>query len=121
MRTIIAPLSPSLPRPPPSPRPSGPINTLIWLIRGARAETVVQVGYRGYDQGWLSGGGLGTMLLRGLFATSQEWATSDPVWYVSFSVVYVSQLIHVFLQVEKYSRTWYFPCGQLNTALPGFD
>jgi hypothetical protein len=78
IRTIIAPLPPAIP----PPRPS-----LASLIRGATE----QVGYRGDGgHGWLSGSALGALVLRGLLATSQEWATSDPVWYVS-----LSQLVHL--------------------------
>lgn len=82
MRTIIAPLPPPLPLPPPSLPLSGPIGTLLRVIRGARPD-VVQVDH-GHPRGWLSGKGLGAALLRGLFSTSQEWSTSDPVWCVSF-------------------------------------
>jgi len=92
IRTIIAPLPPPLLPGLPSLPPSGPISTLVSLIRGARAGTL-QVGYHGDGHGWLSGSGLGAVVLRGLFATSQEWATSDPVWYVFFPVS-VSQFIH---------------------------
>ncbi|KAF8496207.1 hypothetical protein F5888DRAFT_1794746 [Russula emetica] len=81
IRTIIAPLPPPLLPRPLSPSPSGPIGTLVRLIRGARVDTVVQVGYRGDGHGWLSGSGLGAFVLRGLLGTSQEWATSDPVWW----------------------------------------
>jgi hypothetical protein len=92
MRTIIAPLPPLPPLPPSLPH-SGPISTLVRLIRGARADTV-RVGYHGYVQ---SGSGLGSLFLRGFLATSQEWASSDPIWYVSsFSVVCISAYIHVF-------------------------
>ncbi len=86
LRTIIAPLPPPLPLLP-SP-PSGPISTLIRLIRGAPAAGVgaVQVGYQGYGRRWLGGSGLGAAVLRGLFATSQEWARNDPIWYVLSSV-----------------------------------
>jgi hypothetical protein len=90
MRTIIAPLPPPFPRLPLSPRP---VSKLLRLIRG---ETV-QFGSHGYAQGWLGGNGLGALFLRGLLSTSQEWASSDPIWYVSFfssPVVYVSQFIY---------------------------
>lgn len=80
MRTIIAPLPPPLPFLPL--QPSGPIGTLIRLIRGARPNAVLVD--HGHPHGWLSGNGLGAALLRGLLSTSQEWSTSDPVWYVSF-------------------------------------
>lgn len=89
IRTIIAPLPPPLLPRPPSTSPFGPIGALVSIIRGTRADTV-QVGYHGDGHGWLSGGGLGAAVLRGLLATSEEWATSDPVWYVSFSCVYLS-------------------------------
>jgi hypothetical protein len=92
IRTIIAPLPPPLPPLLPSLSPFGPIGALVNIIRGAPADTV-QVGFHGDGHGWLSGGGLGAAVLRGLLGTSQEWATSDPVWYVSFSLC-VSQLIH---------------------------
>ena len=83
LHTIIAPLPPPLPPPPPPPppSPSGPIGALFGLIRGGVRDlpqpdvalrggaTVTRVGY-------------GTAVLRGVLATSQEWATSDPVWYV---------------------------------------
>jgi hypothetical protein len=98
IRIIIAPLPPPLPRPPFSP-PSGPISTLVGLIRGVRADTV-QVGYHGDGHGWLGGSSVGALVLRGLLATSQEWATSDPVWYVSFSVVYFSLSTHVFFTLK---------------------
>jgi hypothetical protein len=102
IRIIIAPLPPPLPRPPSSPH-SGPISTLVGLIRGARADTV-QVGYHGDGHGWLSGSSVGALVLRGLLATSQEWATSDPVWYVSFSVVYLS-LSMFFLPLCRWRNT----------------
>ncbi|KAH9984303.1 hypothetical protein BJV77DRAFT_1038384 [Russula vinacea] len=82
LHTIIAPLPPPLPPPPPPPppSPSGPIGALFGLIRGGVRDlpqpdvalrggaTVTRVGY-------------GTAVLRGVLATSQEWATSDPVWW----------------------------------------
>ena len=36
------------------------------------------------DGGWAGGAGLGAKVLSGFLATSQEWATSDPVWYDVF-------------------------------------
>ena len=94
VRTIIAPLPPPpLLRMLPLPPPSGPISALVRLIRGGRADPV-QVGYQVDGHGWLSGSGPGAMVLRMLLATSQEWATSDPVWYVLLFPVGVSQLIH---------------------------
>ena len=90
IRTIIAPF----PAPLPPPRQS-----LFRLIRGAAA----QVGYRGDGaHGWLSGSSLGALVLRGLLATSQEWATSDPVWYV----LYLSlSICHVFLPLHRWRNT----------------
>lgn len=85
VRTIIAPL-------PPLPH-SGPISGLFRLIGGAPAVR------HGYVHGWLNGSGLGAVFLRGLFGTSQQWATSDPVWYVLLvSLVYpISAYIFMFL------------------------
>jgi hypothetical protein len=95
IRTIIAPLpQPMLPLR--ASLPSGPISTLVSIIRGGRPDTM-QVGYHGGGHGWLGGSSVGALVLRGLLATSQEWATSDPVWYVSFPCVYLISLsIHVF-------------------------
>ncbi|KAN0118790.1 hypothetical protein V8E52_004901 [Russula decolorans] len=61
IRTIIAPLpQPMLPLR--ASLPSGPISTLVSIIRGGRPDTM-QVGYHGGGHG------------------CQEWATSDPVWW----------------------------------------
>ena len=92
MRTIIAPLSPPFPRLPLSPRP---VSKLIRLIRG---ETV-QFGNPGYAQGWLGGNGLGSLFLRGLLSTSQEWASSDPIWYVSSFFSFRGVCISVYLSM----------------------
>jgi hypothetical protein len=75
VRLIIAPVVPP-PLPPPAAPPSGPISALVGLIRGARDP--------GLDTGSLGTAqvGYGTAVLRGFLATSNEWATSDPVWYV---------------------------------------
>ena len=45
-----------------------------WRLFGGDGPGVV-------DGGWAGGTGLGAKVLSGFLATSQEWATSDPVWY----------------------------------------
>ena len=76
VRTIIAPLPPPL-LALPAPAPSGPISTLVGLIRGARDLRPEVDPFGGAPQA-----GYGAALFRGFLATSNEWATSDPVWYV---------------------------------------
>jgi hypothetical protein len=102
IRTIIAPLPAPLPPRLFTPLPSGPISALLKLIRGAPAEVD--------GRGWLSGNGLGTFVLRGLLATSQEWATSDPVWY-AFSFFFFFFLpfpwcISAYLSIRFYLYRW---------------
>ena len=81
VRTIIAPLPPTL-LALPAPAPSGPISTLVGLIRGAR-DLRPDVDPFG---GGAPQAGYGAAVLRGFLATSNEWATSDPVWYVIFAL-----------------------------------
>ena len=53
---------------------------------GGAGGTDVAVVAGGYG-GWL--GGFGTKVLDGLLVTTQEWATSDPVWYDSFLLIFL--------------------------------
>ena len=46
----------------------------------------------GVDGGW-SGGGIGAKVLIPFLATSQEWATSDPVWYDVFFLRYLLTIL----------------------------
>lgn len=78
IRTLIAPLPPPLPLPPPPP-PTGPIGALVGLIRGTRDAQPDIALRRPFGATRV---GYGTAVLRGVLATSHEWATSDPVWYV---------------------------------------
>jgi hypothetical protein len=86
VRIIIAPVHPP-PLPPPAAPPSGPISALVGLIRGAR-DPRLDTGPLGTAQV-----GYGTAVLRGFLATSNEWATSDPVWYVILRGVIVYTLL----------------------------
>ena len=53
---------------------------------GGAGSTDVAVVAGGYS-GWL--GGFGTKVLGGFLVATQEWATSDPVWYDVFPFIFL--------------------------------